>query len=172
MTYDHPDPLLAATKGLIALMKVLLILTFVGLCFGVVMGVIGHGAVVDKVVAAGAPPSAAWGITGFLALLAAEFIMAERFLRRLDDIVASVGGGDPFAPANARRLEQMGWLAMAMNLVVIPVGMLASWLVRFGGPHTDLGFSFAGLVLTLVLFILARVFRQGAAMREELEGTI
>jgi galactitol-specific phosphotransferase system IIC component len=33
----------------------------------------------------------------------------------------------------------------------------------------DLGGS---LLLPLVLFILARVFRHGAAMREELEGTV
>jgi hypothetical protein len=30
----------------------------------------------------------------------------------------------------------------------------------------------SGLLLVLVLFILARVFRVGAAMRDDLEGTI
>ena len=29
-----------------------------------------------------------------------------------------------------------------------------------------------GILLALVLFILARVFREGAAMRSELEGTV
>ena len=29
-----------------------------------------------------------------------------------------------------------------------------------------------GILLTLILFILARVFREGSRMREELEGTV
>jgi hypothetical protein len=36
----------------------------------------------------------------------------------------------------------------------------------------DFGVSLGGLLLALTLFILARVFRQGAAMREDLEGTV
>ena len=38
--------------------------------------------------------------------------------------------------------------------------------------RADFGFSGGGLLLMLVLFILARVFRRGAEMREELEGTV
>jgi hypothetical protein len=34
------------------------------------------------------------------------------------------------------------------------------------------GISFGGFLLALVLFILARVFRKGTEMREELEGTV
>ena len=36
----------------------------------------------------------------------------------------------------------------------------------------DADFSTNGLLLALVLFILARVFRTGAKMREDLEGTV
>ena len=43
-------------------------------------------------------------------------------------------------------------------------------------PHeeltADIEFSLTGVLLALVLFILARVFRHGAAMREDLEGTV
>jgi hypothetical protein len=38
------------------------------------------------------------------------------------------------------------------------------------GIQVDL--PLAGLFLALVLFILARVFREGTRMREDLEGTI
>jgi hypothetical protein len=38
------------------------------------------------------------------------------------------------------------------------------------GLHSD--FSLSALGLAIVLFVLARVFRQGAAMREDLEGTV
>ena len=36
----------------------------------------------------------------------------------------------------------------------------------------DSGFDVNGLLLMLILFILARVFRKGADMRAELEGTV
>ena len=36
----------------------------------------------------------------------------------------------------------------------------------------EASFDFGGLILILTLFILARVFRHGAAMREDLEGTV
>jgi hypothetical protein len=40
------------------------------------------------------------------------------------------------------------------------------------GNDVDFGLSFGGVLLALVLFILARVFRKGAEMRAELEGTV
>jgi hypothetical protein len=184
---SKPDALLTSTRSLITIMKVLLILSYAGLCFGVIVGVLGHGIVVAKVAAVGAPPIAAWGVTLLLALIAAMLIMAERILRRLAEIVDSVGEGDPFVPVNARRIEQMGYLTLAMNFAAIPLGMLAGWLAAFGsgvapqaGPmfggllfaKSGFGFSMFGLILKLVLFILARVFRQGAEMRDELEGTV
>jgi len=74
----------------------------------------------------------------------------------------------------------MAWLTLAMQLVTFPIGALAVWLgaeMTKLGAHTkiddlDMGISGNGLLLMLILFILARVFRQGAAMRAELEGTV
>lgn len=184
---SKPDALLTPTRSLITLMKIVLILGYACLCFGVIVAVLGHRIVVAEVVAAGAPPIAAWAATVLLALMAAMLIMAERILRRLAEVVDSVGQGDPFAPANATRLEQMGYLTLAMNFAAIPLGMLAGWLATFGGAMAHnpgrmfgglllakggFGFSMFGLILTLVLFVLARVFRQGAAMRADLEGTV
>ena len=182
----RPDALLTTARSLIIIMKVVLILAYSGLCVGVVVSIVFHGIVMAKLGAPGAPPVGAWAITALLALMAAILIMAERFLRRLAEIVDSVGEGDPFAPANAPRLEQMGYLALAMNFATIPLGMLAGWLANFNSAikpdaamfdglllaEGGLGFSIGGLILTLVLFILARVFRHGTAMREELEGTV
>ena len=42
------------------------------------------------------------------------------------------------------------------------------------GQHVDVDFGIDGesLLLILILFVLARVFREGAAMQAELEGTV
>jgi hypothetical protein len=55
------------------------------------------------------------------------------------------------------------------------MGAIGGWIAQFdksGHVRIDAGISGNGLLLVLVLFILARVFRQGTAMREELEGTV
>ena len=118
-----------------------------------------------------------------LAGIAVLLAMAVWFLVLLRRIVLSVGTGDPFVPENAERLARMGWLVLAGQIASIPVGALVMWIASiiedspaaghaYADIHADFGFSASSLLLMLVLFILARVFRRGAEMREELEGTV
>ena len=102
-------------------------------------------------------------------------VLAFFFLRHLRRIVDSVSHGDPFVPINADRLRHMAWLALAMQAVMVPVmGLLVWWdaLPDKANVHYSDNNWFGGLMLALLLFVLARVFRVGAAMREELEGTV
>ena len=103
-------------------------------------------------------------------------VLAFFFLRHLRRIVDSVKDGDPFVPVNADRLRHMAWLAIAMQVVLIAITPTIMWFDalphRQNVHHGSDGLSFAALVLAMLLFILARVFRVGTAMREELEGTI
>ncbi|HEV2044809.1 MAG TPA: DUF2975 domain-containing protein [Sphingomicrobium sp.] len=98
------------------------------------------------------------------------------FLRHLRRIVDSVSQGDPFVPINADRLRHMAWLALAMQVVLIAITPTILWFDALPHKqnvhHNSDGLSFAALVLALLLFILARVFRVGTAMRDELEGTV
>ena len=120
-------------------------------------------------------PALEW--TGALFLLIAVMaVLAFFLLRTLRRIVDSVAEGDPFAPVNADRLEHMGWLMIALQLVAIPMTSLAIWFdaapFKPNVHHGDDGLSAGAILLTLILFVLARVFRTGAAMRETLEGTV
>jgi len=109
-----------------------------------------------------------------LGLLAMLFI----FLAKLRAIIATVGEGDPFAPENAKRLNLMAWLLLAMQLLAVPAAgfglMLAKWADQFENQSItiDAGLDFTGILMVILLFILARVFKHGAAMREDLEGTV
>ena len=110
-------------------------------------------------------------------LAAALLAVLFRIFHLLKQIVDTVGDGDPFVPENARRLTRMAWLTLAVQLISLPLGGLALWIgnvIKGGGsgPHVDAGFDANGLLLMLILFILARVFRKGAEMRAELEGTV
>lgn len=103
-------------------------------------------------------------------------VLAFFFLRHLRRIVDSVSQGDPFVPVNADRLRHMAWLALAMQAVLIALTPLAMWFDALPHKqnvyHGSDGLSFSALIFALLLFILARVFRRGTEMRDELEGTI
>lgn len=119
------------------------------------------------------PGSTVVAIALVLLLVAAMAACAFVFLRHLRRIIDSVGHGDPFAPLNARRLAAMAWLTLAIEGLSIPVGGIGQWLAAtIKDATSDFGISVGGVLLALILFILARVFREGARMRDDLEGTV
>lgn len=119
------------------------------------------------------PPQTLGAIVAILLLVAGMAACAFLFLRHLGRIIDSVGEGDPFAPVNAARLASMGWLTLEIEALSIPVGGLGQWLAQtIRDATSDFGPSLSGVLLALILFILARVFREGARMRDDLEGTV
>lgn len=111
-----------------------------------------------------------------LAICLAIVILMLLFFHYLQQIIRTVSGGDPFVPVNARRLTQMAWVmlfAQVLTIVVAPLGYrIGSIIADETLTAESMDFDPSGLVLVVTLFILARVFRQGAAMRDDLEGTV
>jgi hypothetical protein len=94
-------------------------------------------------------------------------------LRRLLAMVETVRGGDPFVAVNAQRLQTIAWVLLAMQLLSLVVGAIGTAISSPAHPvHLNAGFSATGWLAVLLTFVLARVFAEGASMREELEGTI
>ena len=99
--------------------------------------------------------------------------VVHRILRELQAIVETVRSGDPFVVGNARRLQAIAWWVLAgevLRLVIGALVMLASSAAQ--KLDVDVGFSLAPWLSVLLLFVLARVFDQGARMRADLEGTV
>lgn len=178
MQKSSGDPLLTAARVLaIVIIGVLIFaLVMVGVGIGVMLTV-GQQELWDRIAVAGAPKSAYWAVIGAFTLIAAALTMALRFFQALHRIVISVDRGTPFEAANALRLRDMGWLSLGVQLILIPLGAIGTWLEpyleRLGEEFpVDVGVDPGALLLVLVLFILARVFRQGAAMRADLDGIV
>ncbi|AMY12029.1 hypothetical protein LuPra_05301 [Luteitalea pratensis] len=94
-------------------------------------------------------------------------------LKRLLAIVETVRAGDPFVAANAGRLQAIAWVLLALQLLSIVIGAIARSMSTPAHPiHLDAGFSINGWLAVLLTFLLARVFAQGALMRDDLEGTV
>ncbi len=88
-------------------------------------------------------------------------------------IVATVSTGNPFIVVNAARLRAIAWALLALDLLHVAVGAVGSMLNSAAVPiHLSWGFSVTRYFAVLLLFVLARVFEEGARMREDLEGTV
>ena len=94
-------------------------------------------------------------------------------LKRLLAIVETVRAGDPFVAANAYRLQAIAWALLALQLLSLVIGAIARTISTPAHPvHLDAGFSISGWLTVLLTFLLARVFAEGALMREDLAGTV
>jgi hypothetical protein len=94
-------------------------------------------------------------------------------LTRLLAIVESVSVGNPFVPANAARLQAIAWALLALELMNVAVSVIGAKASSAKVPlHLNYDFSLTPWLAVLMLFVLARVFEQGAHMREDLEGTV
>jgi len=94
-------------------------------------------------------------------------------LKRLLAIVETVRAGDPFVGANASRLQAIAWVLLTLQLLSLVIGAIAKSVSTPAHPiNLDAGFSINGWLAVLLTFLLARVFAEGALMREDVEGTV
>jgi hypothetical protein len=173
------DWLLEVAGVVLILAEIVFVFALVGVVIGAIaMLTFARHKVLADLAAAGAPSGTFWAIVAVLVLAWAMLSLSMLFVRQLRAIVETVDD-DPFMPDNAARLARMGWYALGTQMcefagqpLVAAYGKYASsftWgISTSGGQHISL----APLGLAVTLFILARVFRQGAAMRADLEGTV
>lgn len=175
MSIKRTDPLLAIARGIIVFLTVVMVFSMIMIGIGAAAVVAMYPTVMAKLAEHGAPALSFGAILAILVCAGAIVGVVFRFLGRLRLIVDTVDAGDPFIPVNADRLQEMAWLTIAMQLLAIPMASLGYWLATNldkGDADIQVGFDINGVILALVLFILARVFRRGAEMRAELEGTV
>ena len=95
-------------------------------------------------------------------------------LSRLLAMVDTVREGDPFVAMNAVRLRAIAWSMVALQCLGIVITVIARTVSTPAHPVNlnAAGLSPAGWLAVLLTFLLARVFAEGAQMRDELEGTV
>lgn len=98
-------------------------------------------------------------------------------------MLQSLGSGDPFVPANVRRVYAVA-LAVLVGSLLLPVveacANIALWSGRVPVEEVallsiDLGLGagpLTGFLVGLLLLSLAEVFRRGTRMREDVEGLV
>ena len=115
-------------------------------------------------------------MTGLRAIAAFGLVaipLTYAMLKRLLAIVETVRKGDPFVSENAYRLQAIGWVLLALQLLSLVIGAIGHSISSKQFPlHLDEGFSINGWLCVVFAFVLARVFAEGTLMREDLEGTV
>jgi hypothetical protein len=172
MTRSYPDTLALSRR-------VLRVLTVLNLMIGtfilvLLIASLASEAWVMKALGAGQGSSTVFmGMRLIMVIGLAGVPVVRLVLTRLLAIVDTVRDGDPFVVANAARLQQIAWAVLALELMHFAVGIIAAAVSTVSVPlNFGWGFSVTRWLAVLLLFVLARVFEQGARMREELEGTV
>jgi hypothetical protein len=113
------------------------------------------------------------GLRAIAGLGLASIPLHYAVLTRLLAIVETVRAGDPFVAANGDRLQTIAWVLLALQLFSLVIGAVAKSISTPAHPvNLDAGFSINGWLAVLLTFLLARVFAEGARMRDDLEGTV
>ncbi|MXO75263.1 DUF2975 domain-containing protein [Altererythrobacter aerius] len=181
MSIRPKDPLLLAGKVMALLMQAAMAIGALALLIAIPVVTFYHEDVIDAFAREVNDPAASLPIGALIGIMLIGLAVVGLlffFFDRLRRIIATVGEGDPFQPGNANRLSQMGWLILSVQLLAVPANWLIMPIARAADEAQTVHFATGGkvdfglLLLTIVLFILARVFRHGAAMRDDLEGTV
>jgi hypothetical protein len=174
MTHSYPDPLALSRRVLRALTKLNLLMGALILAL-LIASLIAEAPVMR---ALGVPPAQFnsmlfVGMRLIMVLGICAVPIVHFVLTRLLTIVETVTVGNPFVVANAARLQGIAWAILGLELMHFAVGIVAASVSSAAVPlNISWGFSLTRWLAVLLLFVLARVFEQGARMREELEGTV
>ena len=87
-------------------------------------------------------------------------------------IVSTVQAGDPFVDANATLLTRIGWALLILQVLDLALGGLMRWMTVLKLDSTGWTPSLGGWIAVVMIFVLARVFRIGARMRDDLAATV
>jgi hypothetical protein len=160
------DPLLFAAS-------ILLVVLFAGAALALFFGFIGLINSLVHHASSAATPTSLWrSLAGSLIGLGVLGLII-RIVVKLLAMIAAVDAGSAFADENAGRLRTIAWMMLGLQLLGL-AGRLVGAPLRgdINGFHIAFDLTPGGVAIVLLLFILARVFRQGAAMRSDLEGTV
>ena len=174
---SKPVPSSAALPVTHVVLRILIVLNWLGgAAILALLVVMPHEQWIMSVFKLSPSPDAERLVTGLRAVAVLGLVaipLNHGILVRLRAIVETVREGDPFVAANAQRLRTIAWTLLALQLLSLVIGAIGKAISTPAHPvDLDAGFSINGWLAVLLTFLLARVFAEGALMRDDLEGTV
>lgn len=172
MKRQYPTALLVAARVLRAL-TALNVLYGTGILLLLIASMVAPNPVFMGLLGKPAEGAAVGGMRLLMLFGFAAVPVTHMLLVRLRAMVATVVDGDPFVLDNARRLNQIAFAVLALELLHLAIGAIVKSDAFVAlGVHIDWSASLTPWLAVLLLFVLALVFEHGARMRADLEGTV
>ena len=174
MSKSYPDPLTLSRKVLRVLIKLNLLMGALILAL-LIASLIAESWVMRALGVRPVPGNSMLflGMRLIMVIGICSVPLAHLVLTRLLAIVETVKVGNPFVMANAVRLKTIAWAILGLEMMHFTVGAIVQGVSTATAPlNISSGLSLTRWLTVLLLFVLARVFEQGARMREDLEGTV
>jgi hypothetical protein len=169
------DRLIATSRIVVRIGIVLNRVVFVAVCIGLLASWIFAGNFADYLIRTDPGIDGAAKLVGLRLEMVIGLVMAiatDRLLTALARMIESARDGDPFVGANALRLRTIGWALLVLQLLDVAGALLGRAIPSLGSAAPAGDISAGGWIAVLMVFILSRVFAAGAAMRDDLAGTI
>ena len=164
----------SALRWVLGLLNVFVMLAAIGVVVVLALSMIipEFGATVLEALNENRVQAGAITVTGRLTLLGAAISTGLTWwiINRLRRILLSVNQGDAFEPANVGRLQAVGFSLLGVQAAALLLATVAP--LSIGESSIDYDLSLGSWMGILVVFILAEVFRQGSAMRDEQMTTV
>ena len=107
------------------------------------------------------------GIT--LVMLPVVTVLVHLIFRALLEMIDTIPQNQVFTDANADRLRRIAWALLGFCIVDHVYGIISQ---RYVSSLAQWNPTLSGWLVSLLLFVLASVWKQGVEMRVELEGTV
>ena len=111
-------------------------------------------------------------LQGLAVLITPTTYAAHRIFTAIGQIIDRAIAGDPFAVNNAALLRIIGWALLAIQVLDLAAGYLVMRFSEATGEYWGWSAAVTGWLAALLMFVLARIFEHGAALRDDLQGTV
>lgn len=96
--------------------------------------------------------------------------MMALMFRNLHLVLASAQNASPFQPANVKRIERIGWLAIAVPVINFLVTLLCKFLA--GNKYVEVSFGLTDLIMGILVLCLSQFFAHGVKLENDVDGLV
>lgn len=98
--------------------------------------------------------------------------LAHVIFTRLRDMIRDAERGEVFSINSIARLRLVAWCLLGISVCDLVFGLASVEVSATTGEYLGWSPSLSIWLVAGLLFVLARIFAEGVAMREDLEGTV
>ncbi len=105
-------------------------------------------------------------------LTAPVILLAHIMFTRLISVIDDARAGAAFSTINAARLRLVAWALLGTQIIDLAFGLYSQAVSEASGEYLGWSFGITGWLAVLLLFVLSRIFQQGAAIEAELAQVV